>query len=177
MTPINFQLSGVNVMKKTKISEEDKHLIEELLQSMPPEEVAEKFDVNRRYIVNYAKNYGIESPFIKRKGDKSIARIRNKAEVLTSVKNAIAGGMTTTEACELVGISINQYQKLNALGLKKFDLKDVKEQYQKGYKAALTGLELTDNPNPSHLIKVFCAWAAGWNDCDMGYSLDMSVFN
>ncbi len=53
----------------------------------------------------------------------------------------------------------------------------MKEAYGQGYYACASDDVKSDNPySPVTQPIKYYAWLAGWNDYDMGYNLDLSVF-
>ena len=54
---------------------------------------------------------------------------------------------------------------------------NMKNAYEQGYYANASGDLLEENPHsPTTQAIDYYAWAGGWNDCDIGYKLDLSVF-
>lgn len=54
----------------------------------------------------------------------------------------------------------------------------MKKIYKAGYMAKQQGKLLSDNPHSSLVyMRDFCAWAAGFSDCERGYELDLGQFD
>ena len=53
----------------------------------------------------------------------------------------------------------------------------MKTAYKKGYYARRRDDSISENPYLQKTQPVeHYAWAGGWNDCDLGYALDLTVF-
>lgn len=54
----------------------------------------------------------------------------------------------------------------------------MKAAYKAGFEAASNNANLSSNPYSKVTCAVsFYAWCGGFNDCKMGYTLDLSVFD